>query len=485
MRTLSLLLLLLLSIRAQAQTDLVPEGLWKIESVNASGDYVLRKLTVGEQDREKTSDFVEFKYGKEFTLQQKCLFTEGLYATEGETLTLTTYRWRSPIECEMNYSAKAVYQVERTGAHMKWKLQKKETSDEAHAGLVKFILPADPMVHRAQYRKYAGLYGGNDGLALFEDGTFLLYGYATAIPGRYYFEGNLLHFYLNRPPTFEVFATHNPELGKKMRAEFTGFEDNETYLQLDLQPLRRVFNEDANCFDAPFVANFPELADHLTFYHRDFLADGDDPMLFKYRYENKAQYNDFMFIYNTSHPEAEDFTVVLNDDEKSGHTRLLYMSYGQGDALTRAQISSDDENWKELVNLKEEIARAADSPAVYANKHHKIFRTANEALYQYDQNKNQYVHKNAAANEAYFKSNPYADDRYLRKYERQPTVSMCTSTQTSVAKKPIFYTLCEDPENSYKFELTKVNNASSSKDRTVITEPLALSLPAAKVKKKE
>ncbi len=485
MRTLSLLLLLLFAIRAQAQTDLVQEGLWKIESVNASGDYVLRKLTNAEQDREKTFDYVEFKYGKEFSLQQKCLFAEGLYATEGKTLTLTTYRRRSPIECEMNYFAKAVYQVERTGAQMKWKLQKKETSDEAHAGLVKFILPADPMVHQAQYRKYAGLYGGNDGLALFEDGTFLLYGYATAIPGRYYFEGDLLHFYLNRPPTFEVFATHNPELGNKMRAEFTGFEDNETYLQLDTQPLQRVFNEDANCFDAPFVANFAALADDFTFYHKDFLAEDEDPMLFKYRYENKAQYNDFMFIYNKPLPEYLDVTAVLNDDEKSGQTRLLYMSYGQGDALTRAQISRDDENWKELVNLKEEIARAAESPVVFANKHYKTFRTADEALYQYDQKKNQYVQKNAEANEAYFKSNPYADDRYLRKYDRQQTVSMGTGTLTDVAKQPIFYTLCEDPENSYESELTKESTSASAKDKTVINDPLPLSLPPAKVKKKE
>lgn len=39
-----------------------------------------------------------------------------------------------------------------------------------------------------RYIQYAGGYGSNDGVYLFDDGTFILYGYATAVFGEYKFD---------------------------------------------------------------------------------------------------------------------------------------------------------------------------------------------------------------------------------------------------------------------------------------------------------
>ena len=38
-----------------------------------------------------------------------------------------------------------------------------------------------------RYKEVEGRYGGNDGICLFDDGKYMLYGYATAIFGTYIF----------------------------------------------------------------------------------------------------------------------------------------------------------------------------------------------------------------------------------------------------------------------------------------------------------
>ncbi|WP_260264066.1 hypothetical protein [Elizabethkingia ursingii] len=59
-----------------------------------------------------------------------------------------------------------------------------------------------------RYEQYSGGYGSNDGIYLFEDGRFILYGYATAVFGEYSIDkdicpssqrnGNCLKFILHK-----------------------------------------------------------------------------------------------------------------------------------------------------------------------------------------------------------------------------------------------------------------------------------------------
>ncbi|AJW62033.1 hypothetical protein VO54_00544 [Elizabethkingia miricola] len=46
-----------------------------------------------------------------------------------------------------------------------------------------------------RYIQYARGYDSNDGVYLFDDGTFILYGYATAVFGEYNFDKDVLLFF--------------------------------------------------------------------------------------------------------------------------------------------------------------------------------------------------------------------------------------------------------------------------------------------------
>lgn len=75
-----------------------------------------------------------------------------------------------------------------------------------------------------RYIQYAGGYGSSDGVYLFDDGTFILYGYATAVFGEYKFDKDVLLFYPEKRELFEVYATQNKSLGSDIRINYAGFE---------------------------------------------------------------------------------------------------------------------------------------------------------------------------------------------------------------------------------------------------------------------
>ena len=67
--------------------------------------------------------------------------------------------------------------------------------------------------NQERYKEISGRYGSNDGICLFEDGTFMLYGYATAVFGHYGFEKDYLLFYTDKQDLFEIYAHQDPSLG--------------------------------------------------------------------------------------------------------------------------------------------------------------------------------------------------------------------------------------------------------------------------------
>ncbi|MCH5720084.1 hypothetical protein [Niabella hibiscisoli] len=163
-----------------------------------------------------------------------------------------------------------------------------------------------------RYRQYSGRYGGNSGICLFEDGGFMLYGYATAVFGHYNFEKDYLLFFPDQPELFEVYACYNKELGDSTRIYFAGFEEGNTFVTFNSGKRQRVFNEDANCFDAPFVY---QAAQKLTGFTLSFKRENVWWELGKpnpsWQYEPTGTYNDFMWMFNEPKREYENFEARL------------------------------------------------------------------------------------------------------------------------------------------------------------------------------
>lgn len=329
-----------------------------------------------------------------------------------------------------------------------------------------------------RYKEISGRYGGNDGLCLFDDGTFMLYGYATAVFGSYVFEKDYLSFYPDTLPLFEVYAGKNNSIGDSTRLNFAGFErGGATFVSFGNAGPQPVFNDDANCFDEPFVYRMPGQQASLTLY---YIPDQEDEQqkASQARLYNCAGYNDFILVYNKLHRERENFRCVFF--RKPGEPlRIRLSSYG-GDEGYRKQEQDEEEQkqWAELLAMKDAYygTKARAEQGIFANKHYNLF-WPDTAAYRFDKTINQYISRLAAENEDYFKDNPYKDDRYLLRYNSLPAViSTGIALPGDIKTTPVFFTVCGDgAEKSYHYDGYEKQEPDNTGDepRPVTIQPAA------------
>lgn len=183
-----------------------------------------------------------------------------------------------------------------------------------------------------RYKKYAGRYGSSSGIVLFDDGAYLLYGYATVVVGTYRFENDQLFFSADHHDDFEVFAHRNTTLTEGARINFVGFErGGRTFVQLGSDSIRPVFNGDANCFDGPFVYMNAGKMQRFTItpVPPDF-SKVNAAVDASWAYSNKAGYNDFIFVHYAARREVEDFVAIILSTEKGEVMKLSSFGGEQG-----------------------------------------------------------------------------------------------------------------------------------------------------------
>ncbi|SHM87314.1 hypothetical protein SAMN05444266_112141 [Chitinophaga jiangningensis] len=303
------------------------------------------------------------------------------------------------------------------------------------------LLATGAQAQQPRYKQHAGRYGGNSGICLFEDGKFLLYGYATAVFGQYLFEKDYLLFYPDKPAVFTVYAHKNPALHDSTRINFVNFQDGRTWVQFNNTKAQRAFNEDANCFDAPFVYQHPGNLKTFTL----LAAAPESEQLVSWEYANAKGCNDFIFLYNKPKREYEHF---------SAHLEQGTLKTDNGQAYTKVtQDESEDGQWKEILEWKRQYfaSAAQEADKVLANKHYNTF-APDLKQYTFDNKTALYIANNAEDNEAYFRGNQYKDDRYIRLYEKILPQRESKVSHLSSAPGSIFFTVCgEGSEKSYHY----------------------------------
>lgn len=269
----------------------------------------------------------------------------------------------------------------------------------------------------------SGQYGDLSGICLFEDGKFMLYGYATMVFGSYGFEKDYLLFYPDQLPRFQLYANHNPTLGDSTRINFRGFEEGKTFVQFGNDSIQHIFNENANRFDSQNsyqqfkrIPSFeftvqPEYFEIDTAYHT-------------FQYRNDQNFNDFIAFYNKPQRARENFSgsLYLIDGNKLA---IRLSNYGgQKGFLRESQVDSTEKRWLETLTMKREYDRieSIEPPTLFVNAVYNIFYPDLED-YIFNKTENSYMSKSAQDNEGYFSDNPYQDDRYLRQYTKQPLTS--------------------------------------------------------------
>lgn len=259
-----------------------------------------------------------------------------------------------------------------------------------------------------RYKALSGCYGkSTEGICLFDDGRFLLYGYATAIFGSYGFEKDYLLFYPDKSELFEVYAHQNKSIGTSARIDFKGFDRAaETLVQLGADSIKSVFNKDANCFDAPFVLTRKNNVSSITLSNKNT----------SWTYQIDKSFNDLTLVYNAPDRYTEHFSGMISIDENE---KLLRLSASFGEkGFKKQKTDKNEDQWRDIMQLKNEydLSKKNTGDFVFANKHYHPFPALAAADYLYDKASNQYISKKAKENEAYYRQNQYNDPRYLRKY---------------------------------------------------------------------
>lgn len=304
-------------------------------------------------------------------------------------------------------------------------------------------------------KKYAGRYGNSSGIVLFEDGTYLLYGYATAVFGTYRSEKGQLLFSTEPQERFEVFAHYNPLLTEGARINFVGFErGSRTFVQLINNSIRPVFNEDANCFSSPFVYFHPEKIHQLTL--AVLLPEFSRPNASFHNalsYINTAGYNDFIFVHHVAKRENEDFTGVIVATEKGEVIKLS--NYGGTEGYLKHKEGQDESQWKEILDLKRQYEqdKMVKKDIIYANPHYRTFLAPESTKYVYDEKENRYHALEAKENEVRYMQDQYNDPSYLRQYQKLiPKSKHKVNIDTIRPAKSLFFTVCgKGSASSYRY----------------------------------
>lgn len=306
---------------------------------------------------------------------------------------------------------------------------------------------AQKMSKNPRYQELSGCYGkSTEGICLFDDGKFLLYGYATAIFGTYVFEKDYLLFYPDKSELFEVYAHQNKSIGTQSRIDFKGFDRAaETFVQFEADSIKSVFNKGANCFDAPFVLTRRNKVSSITLSNKNT----------SWTYQIDKSFNDLALIYNEPGRYAEHFSGMISTDENE---KLLKLSAIFGEKGFKKQRTDKSEGqWRDIMQLKSEydLSKKNTGDFVFANKHYHPFPAPAAGNYQYDKASNQYISKKVKENEAYYRQNQYNDPRYLRKYVKlsPKTKGKFSGLKDSISSSSIFYTVCgTGVEKSYHYE---------------------------------
>ena len=152
---------------------------------------------------------------------------------------------------------------------------------------------------------------GGSSLALFENRKFVLVAYATLVVGKWDVENDVTLVLNPENPanSLQVFARNNPELKAGAQIIFNGIENNEIYFGAAQNAMKRVFNNDANCFDSPYILNEKSIAGTY------FIADLENPENRKIFSFSTKNYNQFVIKYVD---ESQFFPPMMFDIVKNG-----------------------------------------------------------------------------------------------------------------------------------------------------------------------
>lgn len=311
-----------------------------------------------------------------------------------------------------------------------------------------------------------------EGILLFPDSTFMLFGYATLIPGVYTAEKDMLHFSPAKLPLFTVHGHHNPQLQDSCRILFSGFEEGNTLVKLDDEPMLRVFNKEANCFSDPYVYEKKNIPTKINLVHVPYAPFNDDAATNEWQYPNSNNYNELVFAFVKQAQEWKDFFAKIS--VINGVEIFSMYSDDYNDGWKDITASIDKENWDEMMEIKQNVkdyfGRGLDT--LFLNKY---FVSSNKiegfSHYKFDTTTNQWHIKHKDRNEEWYESSTSNDFRSVRVFKKMEPEKMQRTTSKYEGDFPeLFFLECNN-EKSYRYKGLPQPKENHRRDSTSIIAP--------------
>lgn len=185
---------------------------------------------------------------------------------------------------------------------------------------------------------------------------------------------------------FELYGRKSKHLEVKSRIFFSGFEDTDVFVGFTnlREPLKmkRVFNEDANCFGFPYVHTLDKIPGIISFM---YAVNGKESVV--YTFENPLGYNDFAVLNYVRSTQSEEmsFTAVYKDNR----LQILNNYSGDNDSYEKKPLPQEGED---IDFLTEITSKDMTSPeTIYYNPSYMNFEGKPGEFYEYNDEKGVYI----------------------------------------------------------------------------------------------
>ncbi len=293
------------------------------------------------------------------------------------------------------------------------------------------------------------LNGSTEGIYVYDDGSFALFGYATLLLGSYTIEADRIHF-TPRIPKQPFYVLGRKDMALKMgtRLWFTAefFYDGPTFIQVNTDSVQPLFNTAFNSGESDYVIQLDEQPATIT------LAHNRSEQLHTFnanRFRLDSSMNDYLLFYTKTVREQAPFTVFLNIENG---TRSFEYSSG----LFTKEVNKVDEEWERFIdNCKQQQGETDKGTTFYFNDQLKSATGFNYSTekpsvfdidnYVLDTASNKWVVKSSyKKGENYLneKVKDYHDETYILAYKKLPLKDEMNIDfrSTTISSLPLFLT---------------------------------------------
>lgn len=189
-----------------------------------------------------------------------------------------------------------------------------------------------------------------------------------------------------RENKFELYGRKNKKLKGQSRIFFSGFEDTDVFVGFtnegEALKMKRVFNEDANCFGFPYIHTLDKTPGIVSFM---YVHNGKESVV--YTFKSQQKYNDFVVLNYVRSVQSEEtaFTAVY----KENSLQILNNYGGDNDSYDKHPLPKEGED---IDFLMEVTGISMASPeTVYYNPSFMNFEGNPEEFYQFNDDKGAYI----------------------------------------------------------------------------------------------